>query len=541
MSNGAQPPDQPPDYAALAKQAGATNSTPPPPPTGTPGQAPIDYGALAKQAGAIDSTAPPAPATPQFIPGTNVPSDYLTKAENLIGGFTTGATQNIPFVGKYLKPTPQAQATVTNPEYAKTGETAGRMYEQALEQAAMGGRLRALGEGAVRYLPWLGKFGPALARIVAEGTTGATSAALHGQPVGTSAAIGAGGAAAGETLPLAAPLLKRLAVGQYSRALAPTTRETKTIVQDIAPEMMNRGLKGTLGGIETRAGKEAAALNPQLDQAYADLTAQTAKLQGSGQQILRDLENAKAKYMPEGLSANPIAVNAISGVQGIVRQYGNDISPNSLRQLKQIFDDPVAKAGGYAGKDLATAYTLKAQEAAANSIRDILGQASPDIGALNKEMNFWLNVQRVTSESGLRHTGQEGGLFKTLVPFGTTTLGTLVGRPLGGHATLEGAASGALLGMLGVAVRTPLWRTTTAVFKNQLADALASGRVGEATTLLARLGVAMQTPSPQESHPGAAGQLTQSMQAPTPVSSGGIMSKAAQFGKPLLIKLLSGE
>src|SRR6185312_13589383 len=47
---------------------------------------------------------------------------------------------------------------------------------------------------------------------------------------------------------------------------------------------------------------------------------------GAGKQILSDLENLKSNYVVEGEPANPTAVNAINGVQNIVRQYGNDIS-----------------------------------------------------------------------------------------------------------------------------------------------------------------------------------------------------------------------
>ena len=119
---------------------------------------------------------------PATIPGTNVPNDYLSKAEDLIGGFTSGAAQNIPFIGKYFKPTPQAQATVINPEYAKAGELGGRAYEQGLEMAAGSGALKATAGAALgESLPWLRRLAP-LGRIAAEGATAGTSAALHNQP-----------------------------------------------------------------------------------------------------------------------------------------------------------------------------------------------------------------------------------------------------------------------------------------------------------------------------------------------------------------------
>lgn len=317
-----------------------------------------------------------------------------------------------------------------------------------------------------------------------------------------------------------APWLKGTAVGQYERALAPTTKINKAIAQDIAPKMVQRGIHGSLEGIEDQAGEQAANLRPQLDQAYDRLAKPTGMAQeapiaangsqgasvaaaqapattsllGSGSKIVGDLEKLKGKYVVDGQPANPTAVNAISGVQDIVKQYGNDISPNSLRKLKQIFDDPVAAKGGYSGADLTTQYSVKAQKAAANSIRDIVHQASPDIAALDKEISFWLNVQKVAGASALRRTGQEGGLLKSLAPLASAAAGggALAQLAGGGTAhTLEGATGAFLAAHAAAAMRSPTWRTASAVLKDRFADALASGDVGKVLALSARFGVAV--------------------------------------------------
>jgi hypothetical protein len=424
-----------------------------------------------------------------------------------------------------------------------------------------------------------------------------------------------------------APWLKGTAIGQYERALAPTTKINKAIAADIAPKMVQRGIHGSLESIEDQAGEQAANLRPQLDQAYDDLTRQRvlppikgllppapvdvplanpanasksvggvyqagrptipdsafstesklargdsmaapvtitdaaspdapykyfstspragtevpelpetsgggvlrtsdpaianraglpqeaptaikgsptapipaaqiprpSVLPGSGSKIVSDLENLKGRYIVNGAPANPTAVNAISNVQDIVKQYGNDISPNSLRKLKQIFDDPVAAKGGYAGADLTTQYSVKAQKAAANSIRQIVHQASPDIAALDKEISFWLNVQKVTGASALRRTGQEGGLLKSLAPLASAAAGggALAQLAGGGTAhTLEGATGAFLAAHAAAAMRSPAWRTASAVLKDRFADALASGNVGKVLALSARFGVA---------------------------------------------------
>lgn len=291
-------------------------------------------------------------------------------------------------------------------------------------------------------------------------------------------------------LPWMANSLKNTAVKQFGRALAPTTKINKAITQEIAPEMIQRGIHGSLEGIEKGAGKQIAELDPQLNSAYAQAQG-AGKIAGAGDQVISDLENLKQSYMPEGNVAQPQAVHAIEGIQNIVKQYGSDVSPNSLRRLRQIFEDPVAKAGGYAGADLSTNYTLNAQQAAADSIRGILNK-TPDIGALNKEISFWLDVQRVTSQSGLRRTGQEGGLLKVLAPLGFGGAASMTGLHYGAQAGVEAGAATALTAMAAQAMRSPAWRTASAVLKDRFATALAQGNVSEVSALLAKLGIANQ-------------------------------------------------
>lgn len=286
-----------------------------------------------------------------------------------------------------------------------------------------------------------------------------------------------------------APPLQRAAESQYARALAPTTKVNKAITQDIAPELIQRGEFGSLEGLEKKAGQRISAINPQLNTAYGQLQG-AGKIPGSGSQVIADLEKLKQSYMPEGNIAQPQAVSAIEGIQNIVKQYGPDISPNSLRRLRQIFEDPVAAHGGYAGADLSTSYTLNAQQEAADSIRGILNK-NPDIGSLNKEISFWLDVQRVTSQSGLRRTGQEGGLMKVLGPLGAAVTGSGTGAATHSPAAAMGAAGATLLSSYAVQVaRSPLWRTMSAVAKDRFAQALATGDVGQVAALAARFGVA---------------------------------------------------
>jgi hypothetical protein len=431
---------QPIDYAALAKQAGAISST-------------VDYAALAKQAGAISSTAAPSTDAisnqPKFLSPAGLKSAFYKAVD---------ATANA---------LPGGGATVGGMAGAASAGPLG-----AIGGAGIGGMAGAAAKHLLRRAAGFEESNNPNA--VAQDITkeGAIQGAIQGATDGLSAAAGP---------------LKAAAVGQYERALAPTTKINKAIAEKISPQMVNRGLHGNLDALAAQAKSEASVVKPQLDAAYQAVP--NAATQGSGWTVLSDLQNLKGKYIVDGKVANPTAVDAINKVQDVVQQYGPDISPDSLRKLKGIFDDPVAAKGGFAGADLTTQYSVKAQKAAANSIRTILNGASPDVAALNKEISFWLDVQRVTGQSALRRTGQEGGLIATFRPY-LTAAGAGMGMTHGPEGGLVGATAAFMAAHAASAMRTPAWRTASAVVKDQFANALARGDVGQVLALSARFGVA---------------------------------------------------
>jgi hypothetical protein len=455
----------------------------------------------------------------------------------------------------------QKQAQIGE-NYNNYMQQSGSMAGQMAGGMATGGLFPAIkGAGVLKnILPFLG-------RTAASGAgMGAGTLAGGGSPQEAKSAAESGVVAQpiaegiSAALPWMAKGLKSAAVSQYGRALAPTTKINKAITQEIAPEMIQRGVRGSLEGMEQQAGQKISELNPQLNTAYdvasqAPIKTQTDTLgvrwasdgankvsvprsvpdeaieqyarpklaeqaqirgnmpwntiQGAGTKVVQDLENLKQTYMPQGIPAQPQAVNAIEGIQNIVKQYGSDVSPTSLRRLRQIFEDPVAQRGAYAGADISTNYTLNAQKQAADSIRGILNK-NPDIGALNKEISFWLDVQRVTSQSALRRTGQEGGLLKTLWPLGAAVAGGGAGFAAhGAEAGIGAAAATMLSAQVAKAVRSPAWRTISAVTKDRLADALSRGDVTATSALLSKVGLATATAPPQSLQGGLPWQRQQ--------------------------------
>lgn len=423
---------------------------------------------------------------PPLPKGYTLESNSVEQTLNKTSGISA---QPKPFSKEWFKQGAWRAGASTADVAPAAGATAGGMI------GSTGGPLSAVGGAGMG-----GMGGAALQQIIRRllgypdvpQTSGDAAKDITKQGV-TQAAI----QGATELLPMAAGPLQRTAETQYEKALAPTTKANKAITQKITPELIRRGEHGSLDELMQTAKGKIAELNPQLDTAYGATPA--SKTVGSGPKIVQDLENLKGKYIVNGQVAQPQAVKAIEGIQDIVRQQGADINPDSLRKLKSIFDDPVAQRGGYAGADLTSAYALKAQKAAANSIRKIMGKASPDVAELNKEITFWLNVQKVTRESGLRQTGQQGGLLKVLSPLGMGAAASTTGLQFGATRGIEAGIATALTTAAAQVMRSPMWRTASAVYKDSFARALARGSVGETAALLARVaeaerGAARTTP-----------------------------------------------
>lgn len=291
--------------------------------------------------------------------------------------------------------------------------------------------------------------------------------------------------------------MKELARTQYYRALSPATKPNKAITKTIVPEALDRQVRGGLDAIVDRSEAEAGALTKPLNKAYDAIQPNVLLQKMPVSETMSALDRFKERFVVGGKVANPEAVRAIENVQGVVSQWGNDISPQELRRVKQIFDESVAAAGGYTGTDLSVKYKANAERLAANRIRSLLHEVSPEAKNIDANVKFWLDLKRVASATAERRVGQEGGLVKTLWPIGAAVAGAAAGGGGGYHAAGgEGAATGAaatsaLAAMVTIAVRSPQWRTSSAVFKNEFAEALLRGSPQKVSALLLRLGVAV--------------------------------------------------
>lgn len=469
-----------------------------------------------------------------FVPRPSVPQSMLRNQwENLkatgkeVGsdlgkGVAEGAGQTvgtvstlinkIPYVGETLAPSQGVKALQQMSTPEDTSQKVGAGLEQAGEMALTGGPMRAGAEALATKIPSIAKYlAPAL-RIAAESANTGGSAALHGEPVGPAALTGGSGQAVTEAMPYLAPFLRKAAQNQYSQALAPTTVRNKNITKQIVPGLLERGEVNTQAGLASKADSQVDQLGSQINAAVSKINTQpigagsTIPLHRSPkpQNVIDDLEDYKNQFKVNGIPVDPDAVDKATQLQGIIKQLGSNVSYQDLNKVRQIWDEKVANAGGFAGRTLQEGSNLDAQREGASAIRAELAKASPDIQKINQQFHFWKNVSDVIDDTNTRKVGQFGGLGKLVAPLA----GFAGGTAHGGLA--QGAEYSAALLLAHQVMRSTAYRTTSAVLKNKLADALMSGSskaVGQvATEIGAGVGGQLSKSQPQEGQPVATSQ-----------------------------------
>lgn len=202
--------------------------------------------------------------------------------------------------------------------------------------------------------------------------------------------------------------------------------------------------------------------------------------------FLSALRDYKGQFMPGGKVAIPEAVRQVEAVEKVVRQYGDKVSPQTLIALRRSLDRPVARRGGYAGLPLAEESLVSVRKEVADSIRRALAEEYPSLARVNSEFSFWKNIENILGETVRRTTGQARPLSQQLA--GAAGFGGGLGAT---GMSMEGVGAGALTGsamlMFTSAVRSGIFKSSSAAFKNTLAQAMARGDGVKTATLLLRL------------------------------------------------------
>lgn len=357
-----------------------------------------------------------------------------------------------------------------------------RQMAAPLEQQEGEGKASKLGRIVSRSAPTM-----ALAALTG-GTSLPAQAAIMGGTSGAQAVSEGGGAgdialqaALGAAAPMAGPVLskvlgkpaqglKALAVKQYERGLGATKESMKTEAARIAPELVERGVSGSLKGLSRRATTQVEELGRQISASYRAATQSGTKVSGS--QLANALERLKVPFKETGQAGqevvlNPRAVGAIDDMQSILRELG-DASPSAIWKFRKTVDDIVSASNGFT-RELPGGTAKSLQKQVRGILQEELNRAVPNVSRLNTEFRLWKGLQDVTAATMKRQTSQERNLIPAI-------LGSGVGGGVAATGSLTGAGgAGLATAALVQFIRSPLWRTFSAVQKNALADILAGG------------------------------------------------------------------
>jgi hypothetical protein len=283
----------------------------------------------------------------------------------------------------------------------------------------------------------------------------------------------------------AADLLNSSATKNYQDVLNPTKVTTKYQTGKIMPQLLEeKPIAMTRKGLQEQAAAQAEEAGQQIEQTVSGLQGKM-----STQPVIDGLQNLKKGFQVNGVSLRPEVDSAIDAVSQQMQALGPDIPLQDAVKARRILDSAVAEVGGYQGKPLSDTSMANVRKAAANSIRSELGQASPDLAAVNAKFHFWNTLSDVLEQTIQRKTGQVGALSKVeTVVAGAGGLAN--GGGLSGAAGYAGAVN-----LLGKAIRSTGWRTVSAATKSSIADALANGQFDTVVGLLGKAGLTGQVAS----------------------------------------------
>lgn len=277
--------------------------------------------------------------------------------------------------------------------------------------------------------------------------------------------------------------LKERAVKQYASLFKATSKESKGLVKKVVPTLLesNKIITSTKKLAE-QAGEKLSESGSKINELVSNLS---PKIKINLKPAVNTLEKMKSNYMVAGKVADQSKINAIENVQKTISNFGNSLAAKDTIKLRRILDESVNDAGGFIA-DKASKFTAKVEKAASDSLRSAIAKKSPDLDAANKAYSLWSNVKKLASytegkQSGIVRQGISGGIGATIV--GIETPGG-VGNKLGG------AAIGGVLGAKAIEfIKSPAWKSVSAITKNKIADNLAKGSKSEIINIFKKLGI----------------------------------------------------
>jgi hypothetical protein len=369
----------------------------------------------------------------------------------------------------------------------------------AAKRAAGGDALsvsEALGHGLAAILPVLG---PAAANVGEHFAAGDTAGGVGGtlglltpfaakygieaKQAGTVAPTR--GALAAANADRATRLTREAAQQVDQRVLAPGNPKYKGTATTIAPEVLDRGLKGDRLQLQQVAEDGMAKAGSAIDAAVSARSTPLALTP-----IVQVLNDRIAEFQVGGKTI-PTAVGKVEALTqlrnylgGLAKKSGGVIPFDQLRTIRDEFYDAADKAKGYAmtGGNEHLADIGWASREAGGAIRQAIANEMPDLKVANADYTFFKRLHDVLDPNLGRP--KQTNYVPTGVTGGMATAGALIGENALAHLP-GGAALGAwLVPKLKAITNSPAWELASAQKKVALADALKAGELGKVKELL---------------------------------------------------------
>jgi len=263
------------------------------------------------------------------------------------------------------------------------------------------------------------------------------------------------------------PLLEKSAEAQLEKVLAPTKEKFKAKTQQVLPR-----LKKEVQVAATRESllkKFEAKLEQTGQRLESFIEGEGIKGNTKKSKIIDTLNEAKKEFEIDGVQVEPTKIKVIDGLIEVLDQFPDEIPNTKLRNLRQIWDKSVSKAGRFdSAKTPEVLAEVDFKKMVTNDIRETLARSNPKLADINKDYSYYKNVVDVLGETTKRKTGQ------------ATPLGQRAAQAVGFVSFLPGGIGEAFLGSAALkglvsAMNSTGWRTVSAKAKNSLADAIAVG------------------------------------------------------------------
>lgn len=407
----------------------------------------------------------------------------LGEAENSSTPLTGSALSRFASsAGQMLNPVTMAQGlyqAVRHPIDTASGMAAaqGQQASQAVDLAKQGRYTEAAGHGLAAAVPILG---PIAAKLGEQGASGDVAGMAGGAagllaPFAADAALAARGANAGR-----APMLERAATEQVAnRVLAPGNPAFRGRAMAIAPDILERGLKGGRPELQQLAEEGMVDAANRIDEGIASSGGATAPVYKAD--IVDDLKARIAALQDS--DGNPLsdqAAKKIGLLQNKVYQIQSINGPKTptvmFEDLRKIRDENYgiasqAKAYERQGNPVLSDEGFAARETG-SSIRGAFAKRSPETAAANADYSFWKTLSDVLDPVQ--------GRPKVLAPSagvtgGARTVGAVVGNMVGPKAAL---VLSTVVPWLKDRMADSSWQLADASSKMKLAAAIKAGDQG---------------------------------------------------------------